>query len=1598
MMAYNKNLSSEFKDVLDFLKTDPYGIYSQSLNRIREDFGTEQVTLAGGYAYRQITELIQNGADAISEQYLENKADQSSTPRIEVILTKTHLYVGNTGAPLSKDGLRALLTANSSPKRGSEIGRFGLGFKSLLRLGGKIAVYSATNGNIYFDPVRCRREICKDFNVENAPGLRLAWPLDCIEHQEDSIIEEIGTWAETLIKAEIKAGDCLLALKTEMEKFEEEFLLFLPVSVKITFKDLTDDPEKTKELEVENVKGFQKRLVSEKGESLWLCFTKDITITDPLAISDATHIHQRETVPIAWAYPMEGRVQSGHFWAFFSTSTNSYIAGILNAPWKLNSDRTAIVPGAWNIALFEQTIELISQNLSNIIRADDPGSVLDAFPRQIENQSEIAKPLVDNFWKSILSADIIPDGNGTPRHPYELSFPPTDEIELIKTWNEIATYETKCNYIHSSCFGRDRKSRLEECRRRLKENEEKDNKQLVGNLVTAEYKLWIESIARTELEYAKKVLCLADACSQKMKVEDWNKLKSTLQIIPSSDGKQLLSANKAIIASGNIPTERIPVLEGLVEDAIIRKILINLGIKEIDESLWLETLKRTLPDKAEGDWDRFWQNFRKCPESVIDNFIHSPNIVIYVKRNDGQWVLPNSALLPGKWIDTNDEQNRKWLVDFTLHGEDTLLLDKIGVKEEYIGATKLSATNELFRDWRKENKFSDEKHFRDENVIYDCESNNYYCPISVSWILKLEGNAKKLATDAAFSLIIQDANKPQYSHQYTKMVSVSYTYYGPNGGVYRGRQSQKYNPVLWLILKKGVLSVRENMVPVSVIVSRKNHKGIIFFPEWNILRLVLEKLDIPQGYVPESEYLLTLWDGIISEVVTNKDISDPNLSVLWRDAANDGLIPKTLPDGINGSNVPISEINVTSSSRLADAAHRNNIMTILLDSATLEKWCQVGAHDIADDVDIAINNMGEQVDVREILPELISILNDNDHRYPCRLVSEIIQNIKGKRESLSCLAYTDELLLSNNILKNCLLKERLDKIIPEMIGLGWCTGDWVELISKIINTDLVNAREKVKGKINDSLSDRLFRAVGIEALRNEIINYIGGEENFIEIAKENFAELALNQFGPAVLSIFQESLEKNGLKPPKRWNTDEARRFVTEIGFPIEFAASSQQKREAEEFVSGPLDLPKLHDFQEEVMQGIRSLIPRDKFRRRAVVSLPTGGGKTRVTVQAAVELILKPDDGIRSVVWIAQTDELCEQAVQAFKQVWVNIGAQGLDLLIIRLWGGQRNPDPQPSDKPLVVVASIQTLNNRFEGLEWLSSPGLIVMDECHHAITPSYTNILHWLDAGAPRPGQQPHEEPPIIGLSATPFRTNDEESSRLAKRFDNTWFPKDQESLYQHLLRQEVLSKIKTDALDSDIPLTTDEIYMLERLESNNELDKPTGFTALQRIDERFSNIKERNDLIVGRIRRALENKDAKSVLLFANSVMHARKLSVLLNFVGIPSSSIDGGTPKNARRYLLEKFQRNEIKVLCNHSVLTTGFDAPKTDMILISRTIFSPVMYMQIVGRGLRGPKNGGTPECLLVTVNDNLGRFANHYAYHYCKNYFDQMQSTIKNT
>src|SRR5260370_561822 len=93
--------------------------------------------------------------------FLVDRCRISSLPphrRILGSLTNSHLYVANPGAPLTKNGIVALLGAQSSRKRKTQIGRFGLGFKSLLALGGKIDLFSRSV-SIRFDPEACQNTI-----------------------------------------------------------------------------------------------------------------------------------------------------------------------------------------------------------------------------------------------------------------------------------------------------------------------------------------------------------------------------------------------------------------------------------------------------------------------------------------------------------------------------------------------------------------------------------------------------------------------------------------------------------------------------------------------------------------------------------------------------------------------------------------------------------------------------------------------------------------------------------------------------------------------------------------------------------------------------------------------------------------------------------------------------------------------------------------------------------------------------------------------------------------------------------------------------------------------------------------------------------------------------------------------------------------------------------------------------------------------------------------------------------------------------------------------------------------------------------------------
>jgi hypothetical protein len=397
---------------------------------IREHFGTEQSVLSSGYSYRQILEVIQNAADAI----LEAADAREDGGRVLVRVTATHLYVGNTGAPLSKDGIIALLGANSSPKRRNQIGRFGLGFKSLLALGGTIDLFSRSV-SIRFDPEACQRAITEELQLppeEMPPGLRMAEVISFQdEAQRDEHLADLGSWATTVLRAEIQAEGLKEHLLQEIDNFPREFVLFLPVKVSMEL-ELIDGTSRIIHREQD---GDTVTLHEGDDEERWLVAQCDVPLTEAMR-KDAGALHGRkdiQEVPLIWAVPLDSSEDTtGKFWAFFPTDTRSRVSGIINAPWKIDFGRSALVPGEFNTTLMRAAAALIVDTIPRLGSPDDPGRTLDAFPRALEPEDEPAAPLVEQMWTLLAGATVVPDATGALCPGESLSLHPIGDHTLVE--------------------------------------------------------------------------------------------------------------------------------------------------------------------------------------------------------------------------------------------------------------------------------------------------------------------------------------------------------------------------------------------------------------------------------------------------------------------------------------------------------------------------------------------------------------------------------------------------------------------------------------------------------------------------------------------------------------------------------------------------------------------------------------------------------------------------------------------------------------------------------------------------------------------------------------------------------------------------------------------------------------------------------------------------------------------------------------------------------------------------------------------------------------------------------------------------------------
>lgn len=374
----------------------------------------------------------------------------------------------------------------------------------------------------------------------------------------------------------------------------------------------------------------------------------------------------------------------------------------------------------------------------------------------------------------------------------------------------------------------------------------------------------------------------------------------------------------------------------------------------------------------------------------------------------------------------------------------------------------------------------------------------------------------------------------------------------------------------------------------------------------------------------------------------------------------------------------------------------------------------------------------------------------------------------------------------------------------------------------------------------------------------------------------------------------------------------------------------------------------------------IKSLITGTK---RLLLHLPTGAGKTRTSIEGLVDFWRSQGDKAGYMIWLTDSEELCTQAEETFTKLWRVRGDRPINL--IRLWGSHKIESLQPEGG--LIIAGLQKLhrmrtsatNAEFKLISEINRRArLIVMDEAHKSIAPTYKATIEFLcDL----------EKTRLIGLTATPGRTDEDQIAELVKFYGNmkiTLTDEDEnevEDPIAYLQEHEYLSSITRRRIPTDITID----LTPEERKSVSEF-----FEIPPRVLIELSKNDQRNALIVKETAKLQE--DDHQTILFACSVEHAHLITELLMIRGIDARCIDGGTPAHDRAAYIDDFKAGKIKVLVNYGVLTTGFDAPNTDAVIITRPTGSLVLYSQMIGRGIRGPKMGGTPDCILIDMEDNL--------------------------
>ena len=381
-----------------------------------------------------------------------------------------------------------------------------------------------------------------------------------------------------------------------------------------------------------------------------------------------------------------------------------------------------------------------------------------------------------------------------------------------------------------------------------------------------------------------------------------------------------------------------------------------------------------------------------------------------------------------------------------------------------------------------------------------------------------------------------------------------------------------------------------------------------------------------------------------------------------------------------------------------------------------------------------------------------------------------------------------------------------------------------------------------------------------------------------------------------------------------------------------------------------------LYPYQRQVLADILRALSSPE--RRAVAHLPTGAGKTRIAAHAACHLLNEKNTDDSLIIWLASTEELCEQAADELSNAWTCLGLR--DACVHRHWGN-RSLDLRrlPSGFLVTGLAKLRSVALQDNTLlaHLANCASAVIFDEAHQAIAETYSFITEQLCSA----------RPPLLGLTATPGRTASftDDDYRLAAMFAH--------------------KKVSIDPMGHSNPVTyliqnrylADPRFVPISFESDTAISEPGAGIDYSTHDlDDLGRSQERTHKVVELAEGAAERHPR--TIVFCPSVQSALECARLLQGRGIKTGVVTANTTDEERRAIIGAFRGDsrEHMVMFNYGVLTAGFDAPRTRCAIIARPTTSLVLYSQMAGRAMRGPRVGGNPKAEILTVADtNLPGF-----------------------